>query len=141
MIFSEIFSNSDNQGNTRSVKNNIFLYLLIIISALILIYIIYSLNNINDLKKKILIIEKSLSTISSLNYDEKINSFTKINKAQNEIINKNTLKINEITAINDNINDIINNIELDKSRIDLKQPTNTSSVLHPNFRPMLRPIF
>ena len=76
----EFISNTDNKESKLYMKNNNLLYLLIFITAFLLIYIVYEYNNINDLKKKISHMEETLSAISDINYDKEINSFNKINK-------------------------------------------------------------
>jgi hypothetical protein len=96
------------------MKNNNLLYLLIFITAFLLVYIVYEHNNINDLKKKISHMEKTLSAISNINYDKEINSFNKMNKRQNALIDKNFLKIVEIVDVNNEFKKIIKKIDKDR---------------------------
>ena len=120
----EFISNTDNKEHKLFIKKNNLLYLLIFITAFFIIYIIYQYNHINSLKIKIASIEKSLSALSSVNYDKEINSFNKINKTQNDLIDKNSLKIDEIVEINNEVKKIINKIEKDNSNTVTKQTYN-----------------
>ena len=120
----EFISNTDNKEHKLFIKKNNLLYLLILITAFFIIYIVYEYNHINSLKIKISSIEKSLSAISSVNYDKEINSFNKINKTQNDLIDKNSLKIDEIVEINNEVKKIINKIEKDNSNTVTKQTYN-----------------
>ena len=110
----EFISNTDNKESKLYMKNNNLLYLLIFITAFLLIYIVYEHNNINDLKKKISHMEKTLSAISDINYDREINSFNIINNTQNDLINKNSLKIDEMANENNEFKKIIKEIDTDR---------------------------
>ena len=120
----EFISNTDNKESKLYMKNNNLLYLLIFITAFLLIYIVYEYNNINDLKKKISHMEETLSAISDINYDKKINSFNKINKTQNDLIDKNSLKIDEMVNENNEFKKIIKEIDLDRPNAKIKYTYN-----------------
>ena len=120
----EFISNTDNKESKLYMKNNNLLYLLIFITAFLLIYIIYENNNINDLKKKISYMEKTLSAISDINYDKEINSFNKINKTQNDLIDKNSLKIDEVVNENNEFKKIIKEIDIDRPNAKIKYTYN-----------------
>ena len=120
----EFISNTDNKESKLYMKNNNLLYLLILITAFLLIYIIYEHNNINDLKKKISHMEKTLSAISDINYDKEINSFNKINKTQNDLIDKNSLKIDEMVNENNEFKNIIKEIDIDRPNAKIKYTYN-----------------
>ena len=120
----EFISNTDNKESKLYMKNNNLLYLLIFITAFLLIYIVYEYNNINDLKKKISHMEETLSAISDINYDKEINSFNKINKTQNDLIDKNSLKIDEIVNENNEFKKIIKEIDIDRPNAKIKYTYN-----------------
>ena len=120
----EFISNTDNKESKLYMKNNNLLYLLIFITAFLLIYIVYEHNNINDLKKKISHMEETLSTISDINYDKEINSFNKINKTQNDLIDKNSLKIDEMVNENNEFKKIIKEIDIDRPNAKIKYTYN-----------------
>ena len=120
----EFISNTNNKESKLYMKNNNLLYLLIFITAFLLIYIVYEYNNINDLKKKISYMEKTLSAISDINYDKEINSFNKINKTQNDLIDKNSLKIDEIVNENNEFKKIIKEIDIDRPNAKIKYTYN-----------------
>ena len=120
----EFISNTDNKESKLYMKNNNLLYLLIFITAFLLIYIVYEHNNINNLKKKISHMEKTLSAISDINYDKEINSFNKINKTQNDLIDKNSLKIDEIVNENNEFKKIIKEIDIDRPNAKIKYTYN-----------------
>ena len=120
----EFISNTDNKESKLYMKNNNLLYLLIFITAFLLIYIVYEHNNINDLKKKISHMEETLSAISDINYDKEINSFNKINKTQNDLIDKNSLKIDEIVNENNEFKKIIKEIDIDRPNAKIKYTYN-----------------
>ena len=120
----EFISNTDNKESKLYMKNNNLLYLLIFITAFLLIYIVYEHNNINDLKKKISHMEKTLSAISDINYDKEINSFNKINKTQNDLIDKNSLKIDEMVNENNEFKNIIKEIDIDRPNAKIKYTYN-----------------
>ena len=120
----EFISNTDNKESKLYMKNNNLLYLLIFITAFLLIYIVYEHNNINDLKKKISHIEKTLSAISDINYDKEINSFNRINKTQNDLIDKNSLKIDEMVNENNEFKKIIKEIDIDRPNAKIKYTYN-----------------
>ena len=120
----EFISNTDNKESKLYMKNNNLLYLLILITAFLLIYIIYEHNNINDLKKKISYMEKTLLAISDINYDKEINSFNKINKTQNDLIDKNSLKIDEMVNENNEFKNIIKEIDIDRPNAKIKYTYN-----------------
>ncbi len=107
----EIISSSSDQNNKSSRYKNIYLYFLIIISIVFLLNIFYYNNNITKLENKIFRLEKILTSISSLNYNEEIASLKKINQTNNELINNNSIDINEISLSNNKNSDIINKIE------------------------------
>ena len=123
-IKAEFISNTDNKESKLYMKNNNLLYLLIFITAFLLIYIVYEHNNINDLKKKISHIEKTLSAISDINYDKEINSFNRINKTQNDLIDKNSLKIDEMVNENNEFKNIIKEIDIDRPNAKIKYTYN-----------------
>jgi hypothetical protein len=123
-IKAEFISNTDNKESKLYMKNNNLLYLLILITAFLLIYIIYEHNNINDLKKKISYMEKTLLAISDINYDKEINSFNKINKTQNDLIDKNSLKIDEMVNENNEFKKIIKEIDIDRPNAKIKYAYN-----------------
>ena len=123
-IKAEFISNTDNKESKLYMKNNNLLYLLILITAFLLIYIIYEHNNINDLKKKISYMEKTLLAISDINYDKEINSFNKINKTQNDLIDKNSLKIDEMVNENNEFKKIIKEIDIDRPNEIIKYTYN-----------------
>ena len=120
----EFISNTDNKESKLYMKNNNLLYLLVFITAFLLIYIVYEHNNINDLKKKISHMEETLSTISDINYDKEINSFNKINKTQNDLIDKNSLKIDEMVNENNEFKKIIKEIDIDRPNAKIKYTYN-----------------
>ena len=120
----EFISNTDHKESKLYMKNNNLLYLLIFITAFLLIYIVYEHNNINDLKKKISHIEKTLSVISDINYDKEISSFNKINKTQNDLIDKNSSKIDEIVNENNEFKKIIKEIDIDRPNAKIKYTYN-----------------
>ena len=120
----EFISNTDNKESKLYMKNNNLLYLLIFITAFLLIYIVYEYKNINDLKKKISYMEKTLSAISDINYDREINSFNIINNTQNDLINKNSLKINEMANENNEFKKIIKEIDIDRPNAKIKYTYN-----------------
>ena len=120
----EFISNTDNKESKLYMKNNNLLYLLIFITAFLLIYIVYEYNNINDLKKKISHMEETLSAISDINYDKEINSFNKINKTQNDLIDKNSLKIDEIVNENNEFKKIIKEIDIYRPNAKIKYTYN-----------------
>lgn len=120
----EFISNTDNKESKLYMKNNNLLYLLIFITAFLLIYIVYEYNNINDLKKKISHMEETLSAISDINYDKEINSFNKINKTQNDLIDKNSLKIDEMVNENNEFKKIIKEIDIDRPNAKIKYTYN-----------------
>ena len=120
----EFISNTDNKESKLYMKNNNLLYLLIFITAFLLIYIVYEYNNINDLKKKISHMEETLSAISNINYDKEINSFNKINKTQNDLIDKNSLKIDEMVNENNEFKKIIKEIDIDRPNAKIKYTYN-----------------
>ena len=120
----EFISNTDNKESKLYMKNNNLLYLLIFITAFLLIYIVYEYNNINDLKKKISHMEETLSAISDINYDKEINSFNKINKTQNDLIDKNSLKLDEIVNENNEFKKIIKEIDIDRPNAKIKYTYN-----------------
>ena len=120
----EFISNTDNKESKLYMKNNNLLYLLIFITAFLLIYIVYEYNNINDLKKKISHMEETLSAISDINYDKEINSFNKINKTQNDLIDKNSLKINKMVNENNEFKKIIKEIDIDRPNAKIKYTYN-----------------
>ena len=120
----EFISNTDNKESKLYMKNNNLLYLLIFITAFLLIYIVYEHNNINDLKKKISHMEETLSAISDINYDKEINSFNKINKTQNDLIDKNSLKIDEMVNENNEFKKIIKEIDIDRPNAKIKYTYN-----------------
>ena len=120
----EFISNTDNKESKLYMKNNNLLYLLIFITAFLLIYIVYEYNNINDLKKKISHMEETLSAISDINYDKEINSFNKINKTQNDLIDKNSSKIDEIVNENNEFKKIIKEIDIDRPNAKIKYTYN-----------------
>ena len=123
-IKAEFISNTDNKESKLYMKNNNLLYLLIFITAFLLIYIVYEHNNINDLKKKISYMEKTLLAISDINYDKEINSFNKINKTQNDLIDKNSLKIDEMVNKNNEFKKIIKEIDIDRPNTKIKYAYN-----------------
>jgi hypothetical protein len=123
-IKAEFISNTDNKESKLYMKNNNLLYLLILITAFLLIYIIYEHNNINGLKKKISHMEKTLSAISDINYDKEINSFNKINKTQNDLIDKNSLKFDEMVNKNNEFKKIIKEIDIDRPNTKIKYAYN-----------------
>ena len=123
-IKAEFISNTDNKESKLYMKNNNLLYLLILITAFLLIYIIYEHNNINGLKKKISHMEKTLSAISDINYDKEINSFNRINKTQNDLIDKNSLKIDEMVNKNNEFKKIIKEIDIDRPNTKIKYAYN-----------------
>lgn len=120
----EFISNTDNKESKLYMKNNNLLYLLIFITAFLLIYIVYEHNNINDLKKKISHMEETLSAISDINYDKEINSFNKINKTQNDLIDKNSLKLDEMINENNEFKKIIKEIDIDRPNAKIKYTYN-----------------
>ena len=120
----EFISNTDNKESKLYMKNNNLLYLLIFITAFLLIYIVYEYNNINDLKKKISHMEETLSAISDINYDKEINSFNKINKTQNDLIDKNSLKLDEMINENNEFKKIIKEIDIDRPNAKIKYTYN-----------------
>ena len=120
----EFISNTDNKESKLYMKNNNLLYLLIFITAFLLIYIVYEHNNINNLKKKISHMEETISAISDINYDKEINSFNKINKTQNDLIDKNSLKIDEIVNENNEFKKIIKEIDIDRPNAKIKYTYN-----------------
>ena len=120
----EFISNTDNKESKLYMKNNNLLYLLIFITAFLLIYIVYEHNNINNLKKKISHMEKTLSAISDINYEKEINSFNKINKTQNDLIAENSLKIDEMVNENNEFKKIIKEIDIDRPNAKIKYTYN-----------------
>lgn len=120
----EFISNTDNKESKLYMKNNNLLYLLIFITAFLLIYIVYEHNNINDLKKKISHMEETLSAISDINYDKEIKFFNKINKTQNDLIDKNSLKINKMVNENNEFKKIIKEIDIDRPNAKIKYTYN-----------------
>ena len=120
----EFISNTDNKESKLYMKNNNLLYLLIFITTFLLIYIVYEHNKISDLKKKISHMEETLSAISDINYDKEINSFNKINKTQNDLIDKNSLKIDEIVNENNEFKKIIKEIDIDRPNAKIKYTYN-----------------
>ena len=120
----EFISNTDNKESKLYMKNNNLLYLLIFITTFLLIYIVYEHNKISDLKKKISHMEETLSAISDINYDKEINSFNKINKTQNDLIDKNSSKIDEIVNENNEFKKIIKEIDIDRPNAKIKYTYN-----------------
>ena len=120
----EFISNTDNKESKLYMKNNNLLYLLIFFTAFLLIYIVYEHNKISDLKKKISHMEETLSAISDINYDKEINSFNKINKTQNDLIDKNSLKIDEMVNENNEFKKIIKEIDIDRPNAKIKYTYN-----------------
>ena len=110
----EIISNTGNK-NKITFLNNIFLYLLLLFFIFLLIYMFYNNNNINRLEKKIINLEKIVSSISPKDYSAEIKSFNNVNQIQNNKITKNTSKIDEISISNNNLQSLINEIERDSS--------------------------
>ena len=122
----EIISNSNNNYKLH-IKNNIFLYLLIIISAFSLLYIFYNTNNVYKLNQKILVIEKALVAISSSNDNRDIASLKKINQTHNELINKHSRKIDEISITSNKVREIINKMEKDISNLTSTESQHVNS--------------
>ena len=120
----EFISNTDNKESKLYMKNNYLLYLLIFITAFLLIYIVYEHNNINNLKKKISHMEETLSAISDINYDKEIKFFNNINKTQNDLIDKNSLKINKMVNENNEFKKIIKEIDIDRPNAKIKYTYN-----------------
>ena len=110
----EIISNTGNKNKTTFL-NNIFLYLLLVFSLFLLIYIFYNNNNINRLEEKIIKIEKIVSSISPKDYSAEIKNFNNTNQIQDNQIKKNASKIDEISITNNNLQSLINEIERDSS--------------------------
>ena len=110
----EIISNTGNK-NKITFLNNIFLYLLLVFSIFLLIYIFYNNNNINKLEEKIIKIEKIVSSISPKDYSAEIKNFNNANQIQDNQIKKNASKIDEISITNNNLQSLINEIERDSS--------------------------
>ena len=110
----EIISNTGNKNKTTFL-NNIFLYLLLLFSIFILIYMFYNNNNINRLEEKIIKIEKIVSSISPKDYSVEIKNFNNANQIQDNQIKKNASKIDEISITNNNLQSLINEIERDSS--------------------------
>ena len=110
----EIISNTVNK-NKITFLNNIFLYLLLLFSIFLLIYMFYNNNNINRLEEKIIKIEKIVSSISPKDYSAEIKNFNNVNQIQDNQIKKNASKIDEIFISNNNLQSLINEIERDSS--------------------------
>ena len=110
----EIISNTVNK-NKITFLNNIFLYLLLLFSIFILIYMFYNNNNINRLEEKIINIEKIVSSTSPKDYSAEIKNFNNVNQIQDNQIKKNASKIGEISITNNNLESLINEIERDSS--------------------------
>ena len=108
----EIISSTGNK-NKITFLNNIFLYLLLLFSIFILIYMFYNNNNINRLEEKIIKIEKIVSSISPKDYSSEIKNFNNVNQIQDNQIKKNASKIDEISISNNNLQSLINEIERD----------------------------
>lgn len=110
----EIISSTDNK-NKITFMNNIFLYLLLVFSIFLLIYIFYNNKNINRLEEKIIKIEKIVSSISPKDHSAEIKNFNNVNQIQDNQIKKNASKIDEISISNNNLQSLINEIERDGS--------------------------
>ncbi|MBJ86342.1 MAG: hypothetical protein CMJ11_07145 [Pelagibacterales bacterium] len=110
----EIISSTGNK-NKITFLNNIFLYLLLIFSIFLLIYIFYNNNNINRVEEKIIKIEKIVSSISPKDYSVEIKNFNNVNQIQNNKITKNASKIDEISISNNNLQSLINEIQRERS--------------------------
>ena len=110
----EIISSTDNK-NKITFMNNIFLYLLLVFSIFLLIYIFYNNKNINRLEEKIIKIEKIVSSISPKDHSAEIKNFNNVNQIQDNQIKKNASKIDEISISYNNLQSLINEIERDGS--------------------------
>jgi len=108
----EIISSTGNK-NKITFLNNIFLYLLLLFTIFLLIYIFYNNNNINRLEDKIIKIEKIVSSISPKDYSAEIINFNNANQIQDNKIKQNASKIDEISISNNNLQSLINEIEKD----------------------------